>query len=662
MSTLFETKYPNNSRVVSGTVTLYKDDVILLCDTSVAPVTINLFEIPDNYWSTQWKLYIIDNSNNASVNNITINAGLGQTINTSSSLVLTTNGSTALIRIVSNEDYIATLGSASSGYNLIKNEGIALPQRTTIDFLGEFVNASDSGTETQVTVNPIIKEVTSLQLNTLISSNSLIKGLLYKVIDTPYLLNITLLAIDTNEVSLEGDGLLYVADYQNLGDYSGVVGFNSQLGLWNGALTPIAGDVVIWNNKHWLNLTGVNTSTYPNLDNINWSELVKSTTKGYLIEAVRSEYNPQTNVVLRIKDLRLNEVEFAINNTENSLLNFPFGNDVFKGNRFEGSSLLLPQIRLGNVPFKEFYNNVIVNSEIGLQIDLTVDVSNIDIYVINNLLYNTSQMLVKTSDVLNTVSLTFSGNFLMGGSLEVWNIPNYFGSSIFVNSNTLYQSGSAVFVLNSAPSTIIGGNTLTFNSNTVNEGGTLYCTNIDSAFSTKSISFNQLIQSSSVTFSLNLSANFIGNRIYKSVPITLGLLSDNLINGIDCILSEEESTFGIELDLSDITVYNPSSFILNLQANEWAGKFYLTNGSGGNITKITNRISSTPITLIAKSGLGVLAFTLTYVAIGGALASEIVTNTSLVTKTNFREQLRAERVMLNFTNSIWFVKETENWT
>ena len=176
--------------------------------------------------------------------------------------------------------------------------------------------------------------------------------------------------------------------------------------------------------------------------------------------------------------------------------------------------LKIPYIYFGDIKKiyeKNYYELVIFNKEhLGNEIGIAscdgFDVSNIDIYVINNLLYNTSQMLVKTSDVLNTVSLTFSGNFLMGGSLEVWNIPNYFGSSIFVDSNTLYQSGSAVFVLNSAPSTIIGGNTLTFNSNTVNEGGTLYCTNIDSAFSTKSISFNQLIHSSTITFSLNLSA------------------------------------------------------------------------------------------------------------------------------------------------------------
>ena len=73
------TKYPTNMRVVTGTPIIYNDDVVLLCDTSAGAVTINLLDIPNGYWSTQYKLYVIDNSNNAGTNNITINAGTGQT-------------------------------------------------------------------------------------------------------------------------------------------------------------------------------------------------------------------------------------------------------------------------------------------------------------------------------------------------------------------------------------------------------------------------------------------------------------------------------------------------------------------------------------------------------------------------------------------------------
>lgn len=104
---LFQTQYPNNTRVVSDTPAIYKDDVVLLCDTSSNAVTIDLLEIPDNYWNTTWKLYVVDNSSNASVNNITINAGSGQTINNQASITLSSDNSAVIIRIASNNQFLA---------------------------------------------------------------------------------------------------------------------------------------------------------------------------------------------------------------------------------------------------------------------------------------------------------------------------------------------------------------------------------------------------------------------------------------------------------------------------------------------------------------------------------------------------------------------------
>ena len=189
------TYYPNNSRVVIGTPQIFTDDVILLCDTSLAPVTINLLDIPDDAWMTTYKLYVVDQSSNSSVNNITINAGIGQTINNQASVVLTNNGECALIRIVGNSQYltdIATIVSnpleildegnvlttnASSinfigqgvtatnvgdnitvnvpiqpAYTTVQEEGVSLPQRTTIDFQGTGVTATDNGSKTIVTI------------------------------------------------------------------------------------------------------------------------------------------------------------------------------------------------------------------------------------------------------------------------------------------------------------------------------------------------------------------------------------------------------------------------------------------------------------------------------------------------------------------------------
>jgi hypothetical protein len=188
------TYYNNNSRIVTGTPIVYQDDVILLCNTSTGPVTINLLQIPDNQWLTTYKLYVIDNSSNASINNITINAGIGQTINNQSSIVISTNGECTLVRIVGNSQYILTstnLGNsldileegvlltsnASSinftgsgvtatnignnvtvnvpiqqAYTTVRDESTILPQRNTLVFVGAGVTATDTGTNTVVAI------------------------------------------------------------------------------------------------------------------------------------------------------------------------------------------------------------------------------------------------------------------------------------------------------------------------------------------------------------------------------------------------------------------------------------------------------------------------------------------------------------------------------
>lgn len=143
------TKYLNNERIVSGTVTLFPNDVVLACDTSTTPCNITLGAIPQNAWSTQWKMYIYDNSNNASVNNITVNAGVGQTINGGASMVINSNNARIEVNISSNNSFLSNAGSGGSsspGYGTIEDEGVPLPQRTILNFVGYGVTAIDDPT------------------------------------------------------------------------------------------------------------------------------------------------------------------------------------------------------------------------------------------------------------------------------------------------------------------------------------------------------------------------------------------------------------------------------------------------------------------------------------------------------------------------------------
>jgi hypothetical protein len=122
---MYAQQYPNPTRVVSGTITVNNDDVVLACNTSTVAVVLNLGQIAQGYWNTNWKLYIYDASNNASVNTITINAGSGQTINGASSLVISTDGTGCLIRILNNTAFVVTLTAGGGGG--VSSVGATLP-------------------------------------------------------------------------------------------------------------------------------------------------------------------------------------------------------------------------------------------------------------------------------------------------------------------------------------------------------------------------------------------------------------------------------------------------------------------------------------------------------------------------------------------------------
>jgi hypothetical protein len=298
------TKYPTNMRVVTGTPIIYNDDVVLLCDTSAGAVTINLLDIPNGYWSTQYKLYVIDNSNNAGTNNITINAGTGQTINGASSVVISSNGGQYLVRISSNTSYIAELNGCCGG------GGLALHL------------------------------VTNAELLSAISGATLVQGDFYLVTDVsnanPYVI---LQAITTSAIATDGSGYFLNADYQNVGDYSGVSGFVAQNGLWNNGGTYAVGDVVIWDNFHWKNISGANTGN-PSSTPADWEQIAKSITTGYIAEVDFVVYDPTTNIIKTRYDFRNNEVDYYNDGTRITLNDFPFGNNNVTYNKVKGNSIV----------------------------------------------------------------------------------------------------------------------------------------------------------------------------------------------------------------------------------------------------------------------------------------------------------------------------------
>jgi hypothetical protein len=307
-------KYRNTSRTITGlSNNVFTSDVLIFCDTSTGAVALNLLEIPTDFWNTTYKLYVVDANNNAQTNNITINAPVGFQVNNASSLVISTNGGIALIRIVNNTDYLAELNYNASALAVL-NEGVLLtPNATSMDFIGSYVNATNVGSAVSVFIQPSIISLTYAQLQTAITNSTLIAGQMYSITNAIFIQTtsetapVYLIATSTNTISAQGQGRFLNADYQGVGNYSSVTGFVSNLGVWNLSLIVVIGSVVIWNNLQYVSLTGSNNQ--PDTNPSDWQLLSKTLTTGYILEVCTILYDVNSNSIYKRTDLNNNAVE-----------------------------------------------------------------------------------------------------------------------------------------------------------------------------------------------------------------------------------------------------------------------------------------------------------------------------------------------------------------
>jgi hypothetical protein len=106
-----------NLAVSSEWRNLQEGEVFLECDTTLAPVTINLFEIAElqRFWNV--KIVVSDPNNNAGTNNITINAGGSDTMDDSSTvqIVLNGNGESVALQVVSETQWLASESVGGGG-------------------------------------------------------------------------------------------------------------------------------------------------------------------------------------------------------------------------------------------------------------------------------------------------------------------------------------------------------------------------------------------------------------------------------------------------------------------------------------------------------------------------------------------------------------------
>lgn len=543
------TSYPNRIRTISGVVNfVFPDDSIILCDTSTGAVSIDLAEIPSDFWNTIYKLYIQDDSGNAATHNITINAPSGYTINGSSSLVINQNDGLAIIRISSNISYLASLGYGTGNGLAIYDEGVLLtPTCSSIDFEGSNITATNIGNAVTVSVTNNFVTLNYVALTNLINTNTVVPNQAYLVTDaifgsTPAIsTQIVVVGITTSSVSMAGEGIFFNADYQNVGNYSGLPGYNSNLGIWNSSLTVVIGDVVIWNNYHYVNNTGVNGANNPNADVVNWALLTYSTTKGYIQEIDAITYDQTSNKILSRFDRRKNLVERGIPLTFNSLNGFQWGNDKVFNNKIIGNSCA--KIMNLNVE-DQFSENQLSNTS------LEVGDTNI----------GGQTSYFKGNNLLNSVIyFTSSVGYVTNNQWDSLNFNNSNNEGSIISNNII---SSAVNLTNNKGS---------FSQNTLN--------NVDLTIefndTTGLFENNNFHQKSIISVTTNVGEMNSNNAIGCAMNITTnsGVLSNNSFDYSTITVINNTASGTIESNLFD-----NSTFTVNINNNS----FSPTNKGGGN--------------------------------------------------------------------------------
>jgi hypothetical protein len=506
MLNLPATKYPTTQRTVTGATLVYEDDVVLNCDTSTGPVTIDLAKIPDNFFSTQYKLYIVDSGNNASVNNITINAGAGQTINTAAFIKISTNKGSVVVTISNNTTYTGLVS------NTVANN----------DFI----------------------PVTYVQLTNLINTKTIIPNGDYLLLDAifyPSLFptKIYLKGITTSEVSLDGQGIFFNADYQSVGVYTGITGFASQLGLWDPILVTPLNSVVIWNNIHFLNKTGLNGLTNPELDTVNWQVLPRQENYGYIIEIDSILYNSATNRIVYRLDKRGNQVELTNIGGFNSFNVFKWGSDKVKQNSVLKNSIL--NNRNLNI-VTEFFANQLADSVLNFgTTNVQGSVTNfshnefnnsslaatIEVYeCLNNVIDNSTLNIYFTTafSKFNENSINLS-NFTVSSSTGEFS-KNQFTNVIFNVASSTSKITENIVV--NSQITVTVGVSNTIENNNIRESNLA----ITEQFGTMNFNVFQNVQSSLIKNSGDISYNIMSNVPVLTITDNTGLINNNDVENV----------------------------------------------------------------------------------------------------------------------------------
>lgn len=207
----------------------------------------------------------------------------------------------------------------TSQYLLINNERTHKPDKIRLD---KFISNLNIQTDEDTTNNLI--EVTYAAAQALIASSSLIIGEHYKLTDKADN-GIILLAVSTNQFSLEGQAIFLNPDFQG----TGALGADVQ-GVWyvGGEAGYVNGNIVFWNGFHYeVTDDAAFAGTDPSATPLAYTLLSKSVANGYIEEVDFIIYDFANDKILERNDKRENKVFNFL-----AIEDFQWGNNSVNGN------------------------------------------------------------------------------------------------------------------------------------------------------------------------------------------------------------------------------------------------------------------------------------------------------------------------------------------
>lgn len=405
---------------------------------------------------------------------------------------------------------------------------------------------------------------TKAEIDTLISSNSLVPGAFYEIsgVDVPLYGGTTILiqAATTNELTLAGHGVFYNPKY-----------LNSQLtpsngyGIWQSTETYFIGNDVIWGGKHWTNTSGnVGTSVDKyTLSSVDWT-VVPFNSTDYNVEIDIIHYDYLHDMIVRRKDRWDNDVDGNYQwfdemlspdgyNFGNPIKDFQWGNgpDDWSTDTYEYIGVYSNYVKDSYLECINFIGSFLGYNTLTEQSYMYNNTADEQSYISYNKLSNYSYFqnntLIKASSISgNTLTISYLyGNVLNAGTTGRVRISSNQIHQGTLNSNTLiapddtpaYQ-GPAISINNISfgqinNNNITGISGISYNASS---GGQINNNTIDGSYidsniiDSSSIDNNVINNGSSISVNFIIAASGIGAANFDNTLFAHNKLSRSIFN------------------------------------------------------------------------------------------------------------------------------------